>query len=260
MEAIYEVDGKLDLAITLEDGQARNKSGRIYLDEFCSTNNIPLVKSSHINNEVCIDIIKEYDLDWLFIIGWSQIASNELLSAPKKGVLGIHPTLLPEGRGRAAIPWAILKGLDKTGVTLFKLNEGVDTGDIVAQVEIPLDGSTDAAKLYDQVNIAHVRLIKEVFHKLRNENIVLKPQVHELATEWPGRKPEDGEINLEGSVFEAERLIRAVTHPYPGAYYFNDQGQKVIIWKASVDEGKNNMSLKFYDGTLIVEEYDLVSM
>src|SRR5690554_2083 len=131
MEAIYEANGKLALAITLNDDQARQKSGRVYLDEFCKRKSIPLMKSSHINNKDVIDSIKEADLDWLFIIGWSQIASKELLETPKNGTLGMHPTLLPCGRGRASIPWAILKGLDTTGVTLFKLDEGVDTGPIV---------------------------------------------------------------------------------------------------------------------------------
>ena len=131
MEAIYEIGGELDLVITLEDSQAADKSGRVYLDKFCKTKNIHLFKSSHINNEVCEKIIKEYKIDWLFIIGWSQIAKPHILNAPVNGTLGIHPTLLPQGRGRAPIPWAIIKGLRETGVTLFKLDEGVDTGDIV---------------------------------------------------------------------------------------------------------------------------------
>lgn len=115
MEAIYEVGGKLDLAISLLDNQAKSKSGRIYLDSFCNSKGIPLLKASHVNNPEVIQSIKDAQLDWLFIIGWSQIASQEVLEAPKRGVLGMHPTLLPTGRGRAAIPWAILKGLSKIG-------------------------------------------------------------------------------------------------------------------------------------------------
>ena len=137
MKAIYAVGGKLDLAVTLPDHQARAKSGRIYLDRFCEDHAIPLVKSRNVNDEAVVEAVKAAEIDWLFIIGWSQIAREPILSAPRMGALGIHPTLLPEGRGRAPIPWAILKGLPRTGVSLFKLDQGVDTGPILDQAVVP---------------------------------------------------------------------------------------------------------------------------
>ena len=124
MEAIHEVGGKLDLAVTLEDNQAKAKSGRIYLDEFCARHRVPLVKARNINNADALAALEAAKLDWLFIIGWSQIAREQVLAAPRLGVVGMHPTLLPQGRGRAAIPWAILKRLEKTGVTMFKIDTG----------------------------------------------------------------------------------------------------------------------------------------
>jgi methionyl-tRNA formyltransferase len=257
MDAIYSIGGKLDLVITLEDDQAVNKSGRVYLDHFCKKHLIPLVKSSHINNETCIKAIKEYDIDWLFIIGWSQIANKQMLDAPNSGVLGIHPTLLPEGRGRASIPWAILKGLKQTGVTLFKLDEGVDTGEILDQLIIPLSDKSTASNLYDAVNKAHVELIENIFPQLRDDKVKLLKQDDSLATEWPGRGPTDGEINRSGSVFDAECLVRAVTKPYPGAYV-NLDGRKCIIWSARVevsDVKPREMHLQFIDGFLILLDY-----
>lgn len=158
IEAIYLAGGQLDLAITLPDDKAINKSGRVYLDQFCLKHQIPLIKTNHINDSVVLDSIKQMDLDWLFIIGWSQIAGQAVLDAPNMGVLGIHPTLLPTGRGRAAIPWAILKSLDKTGVTLFKLDTGVDTGPIADQYTIPLTSQTTATELYQLVDDAHMEL------------------------------------------------------------------------------------------------------
>lgn len=259
MEALYEAGGQLSFAMTLEDDQAVNKSGRVYLDEFCAERDIPLLKSRHVNNQDVIDAIGEYQLDWLFIIGWSQIASSQVLNAPKRGVLGMHPTLLPIGRGRAAIPWAILKGLDKTGVTLFKLDTGVDTGPIVEQVEIPLLNSTDAGSLYDLVDEAHVALMKKVVPALMADKLVLREQDHRLATEWPGRKPEDGEINLNGSVYDAERLVRAVTRPYPGAFVTVD-GKRYVIWRAEVlDVDDGSFGLQFADGFLKALEYEVVA-
>ncbi|ABM00452.1 formyltransferase family protein [Shewanella amazonensis] len=260
MEAIYEVGGKLDLAISLLDNQAKSKSGRIYLDSFCNSKGIPLLKASHVNNPEVIQSIKDAQLDWLFIIGWSQIASQEVLEAPKRGVLGMHPTLLPTGRGRAAIPWAILKGLSKTGVTLFKLDSGVDTGPVVDQIEIALDNQVDANILYQEVDAAHISLIKKVIPSLMADDLVLKEQDESLATEWPGRKPEDGLIDLTGSVFDAHRMVRALTRPYPGAFYFVD-GIKVVVWKAVISKSRlSDRTINFYDGQLQILEYELINV
>lgn len=256
MQAIYEVGGKLDLAITLLDSQAKTKSGRVYLDSFCQAHEIPLLKASHVNNAEVVKAVKDAELDWLFIIGWSQIASQELLDAPKRGVLGMHPTLLPVGRGRAAIPWAILKGLDKTGVTLFKLDAGVDTGPIVDQVEIPLDNRVDATRLYHDVDKAHISLMKKVIPALMADELDLKVQDEALATEWPGRKPEDGLINLSGSVYDADRMIRALARPYPGAFYFEDDC-KVVVWKAQIVSADYiGDCVSFSDGKLELIEFE----
>lgn len=259
MEAIYEAGGELALAITLPDDKAVGKSGRIHLDTFCEEHNIPLLKSPHINDAAVAAAIKTAEIDWLFIIGWSQIAGPAVLSTPKCGVLGMHPTLLPIGRGRAAIPWAILKSLDQTGVTMFKLDEGVDTGAIAAQVTIPLTAQTTATELYAAVDAAHTELIHKVMPELMGGTLALREQDEALATTWPGRKPEDGEINLQGSVWEAERLVRAVTRPYPGAFYVKE-GRKVVVWRAratAIMPTTNIKCLEFSDGCLLLDECEL---
>lgn len=254
MEAIYEVGGHLNLVITLPDDRATNKSGRVFLDDFCSRHNVPLTKCPNINDDIVIAAIQELEIDWLFIIGWSQLACQDVLDAPLRGVLGMHPTLLPQGRGRAAIPWAIIKGLEKTGVTLFKLDGGIDTGDIIAQRVIPISPTINASALYSAVSIAHTELMRDVYPKLDKDGIQAVPQNHNLASEWPGRKPEDGRIDLTGSVHDAEKLVRAVTRPYPGAFFDTEDG-KLIIWEAEVvsSAGKRNSTdiyIDFYDGTL----------
>lgn len=260
MESIYEAGGRLDIAITLHDTKAIHKSGRVYIDEFCANHQIPLLKIDHINDAETIAAIKNLNLDWLFIIGWSQIAGQDILDAPRMGVLGMHPTLLPTGRGRAAIPWAILKDLDKTGVTLFKLDNGTDTGPIVDQYEIPLLKTTTATELYSAVDVAHTQLIKQVLPQLLAGNVKLKEQNNTLATIWPGRKPEDGEIQRSFSVEEAERLVRATTRPYPGAFII-EEGRKIIIWSAKVANTlPTEKHLRFNDGYLILDDWEYANI
>jgi len=256
MKEFYQSGGKLDLAVTLPDYKDVNKSGRVYIDDFCNKHSITLLKSANINNKEVIEAIRKNNIDWLFIIGWSQIASEDILNSPKNGVIGIHPTLLPEGRGRASIPWAILKDLNKTGVTMFKMDSGVDSGPIIAQIEIPLNNQMTATKLYNQIVEVHSKLIKNMTKSIINGKLKLTSQDDLKATIWPGRKPEDGEINLNGSVYDAEKLVRAVTHPYPGAFYYQN-GIKYTVWSAKVHdetdlEIKKNNILKFKDGILFI--------
>ena len=257
IEEIFKIGGRLDLMITLKDEKAQNKSGRIYLDDLAKEHNVPLLKINHINDEAVLDAIKEYEIDWLFIIGWSQIAGEKVLNAPTYGCIGMHPTLLPKGRGRAAIPWAILKGLDKTGVTMFKLDAGVDTGDIIGQGEILLDSDTTATELYEKVDEMHIQLIRDYWESIVNNTVVLTKQDESMATEWPGRKPEDGEISQNMTMEDAERLVRAVTHPYPGAFYV-EKGMKTVIWKAKVQKEVQESGIQLQDGYLIPLEYEVI--
>jgi methionyl-tRNA formyltransferase len=230
MEEIYRVGGHLDLVMTLHDDRARKKSGRVYVDEFCRNHGIDLVKIRHVDDPDAIRAVIERGIDWLFIIGWSQIAHADMLAAPKRGAVGMHPTLLPEGRGRAAIPWAILKGLDATGVTLFKMDSGVDTGPILAQEVIPLDARQTACSLYKLVESAHRDLIGRVWSDLVADRLMLEPQDNAKASEWPGRRPEDGIVTSGMSGEHVDRLVRATTHPYPGAF-FEDAQIRYRIWR-----------------------------
>lgn len=262
MRAIYEVGGKLDLAITLEDSQAVKKSGRVYLDDFCRESDIPLLKSRNINDVAVVERIKASGIDWLFIIGWSQIAGDDVLDSPTRGTIGMHPTLLPQGRGRSAIPWAILKSLPKTGVTMFKLDKGVDTGLLIEQFEIPLDDSNDAEWLYQEVNQAHADLMKRVYPKLLSGSLEMIHQDEGKASTWPGRTPADGAIDLQGSVHDAARLVRASTRPYPGAFYTNEDGLKIIIWKAAISSKEPTLChsclcVLFKDGYLIASDWQV---
>ena len=255
IEKIYEMGGEFEFLVTLNDNKAVDKSGRIYLDDISLKHNVPLIKINNVNDSAVIEAIKQYDIDWMFIIGWSQIAKQDLLNAPQKGCIGMHPTLLPKGRGRASIPWAIIKNLEKTGVSMFKLDEGVDTGDILGQIVIPLTASITATELYEKVNDAHIALIEKYWNSLVNDTVQLIKQDEKDATEWPGRHPKDGLLSPEMTMKEAERLVRAVTHPYPGAFYFKD-GHKVIVWKAKLSEvEQGNDCFKCADGYLVPVDY-----
>ncbi|HKE57211.1 MAG TPA: formyltransferase family protein [Pyrinomonadaceae bacterium] len=261
MEEIYKVGGKLELVITLHDELATQKSGRVYVDQFCAAHDVAVLKVKNVNDDEALAAIRERELDWLFIIGWSQIARRDVLSAPRRGVLGMHPTLLPTGRGRAAIPWAIIRDLSETGVTLFQLDEGVDTGPIIAQQRLPLASDETATTLYERVTDAHASLIGRVWPDLMSDRVQAVPQQEEHASVWEGRKPADGRLSAAMSVAEVERLVRATTRPYPGAFW-QDNGTLLRVWQGRVGDPAappepGVRRLYFSDGAYDVLHYDL---
>ena len=260
IEAVISSGGRFDLLLTLHDHKSQKKSGRVYLDDIANDNGIPLYKLNHINDSDVAEVLKKYDIDWLFIIGWSQIASADFLKVPHKGVIGAHPTLLPTGRGRAAVPWAILKGLDKTGVTFFKMDAGVDTGEILDQIEIPVSSAEIATSLYNKVNEAHVKLIMQIWPKLIEDKIIGVKQDESLASYWEGRTPADGKMTFAMPVLEAEKLIRASTRPYPGAYILLNENSKLIIWGGSIKPILDSKLLNFIDGNYYASDFEIVAI
>ncbi len=99
IEKIYSMEGQLDIEITLKDEKAQKKSGRIFLDKFAEDHNIPLLKINNINQDIVEKTIKEKELDWLFIIGWSQIAKKNILNAPRRGCIGRIRHYFPREEG-----------------------------------------------------------------------------------------------------------------------------------------------------------------
>ena len=121
LEEIERLDGRLETIVTLRDDIALKKSGRIFVDDYARRTGTPVIKIRNINDADCVRHLRAAELDYLLVIGWSQIVHDEALATIGRGVFGMHPTLLPVGRGRAPIPWTILKGLKETGVTAFEI-------------------------------------------------------------------------------------------------------------------------------------------
>lgn len=255
LEAIRGLGSEPDLLVTLRDDLAVQKSGRIWLDDFAATGGNKLLKVSNVNDEETRAAITRADLDWLFVIGWSQILREEILALPRHGCVGMHPTLLPTGRGRAPIPWAIIKGLKETGVTMFVLDAGVDTGHVVAQSALAIESGETAKTLYGKIDELHVSLIREAWPRFEAGLVEPAPQEEANATVWPARRPEDGELLESMTVDEIDRHVRALTEPYPGAWVQDAHGSTWLIDAGSSEEPANIlMTIPAIDGTYFVTE------
>ncbi|MBZ0156303.1 MAG: methionyl-tRNA formyltransferase [Alphaproteobacteria bacterium] len=185
-----------------------------------------------VKNSASLRNIISLSPDIIFCIGWSRLLPKDILAVPPLGAIGMHPTLLPEGRGRAPIPWAIIKGMSRSGVTMFYLDEGVDSGDIIVQKEFEIRFEDDAASVYFKAVSAMVGLAREYLPLLAEGQAHRKEQEEAKASWWERRTPEDGCIDWSKSVLENYNFIRALTRPYPGAFTYHRK-TKVRLWKSA---------------------------
>src|SRR5947208_11177932 len=161
LAAAAEAGAEVAAVVTLPGPIDPNRSGQCSFDEIAAELGARLIETVDVNSPETIAALREADPDLTFVVGWSQLVLDEFIGLPRHGVFGMHPTLLPRHRGRAAIPWAILSGLAKTGVTLFEIVDSTaDSGPIVGQVEVAIAPDETATTLFDKVTAAHVALIR----------------------------------------------------------------------------------------------------
>lgn len=201
-----------------------------------------IIKTNDINKKENIKKIRKINPDIIFAIGWSQMLKKEILDIPKFGCVGIHPAKLPQGRGRAPIPWTLIKGLKKSAVTMFYLDEREDAGPIIMQREFKIEIKDNAETLYEKVQNIHVELIREAVPKLLKGKIKGRIQNGKKASYWKKRNPEDGRIDWNKSSSEIYNWIRGLTHPYPGAFTFYN-GHKVYVWKSRLLKNSINVDV-----------------
>ena len=232
LEEILNQGFDVKVVFSYEDSKKESYSDYISFDKICEKENINHVKVKNINDSSNIEILKNLQPDIILVMGWSQLLNDEIISIPKIGVIGSHPTELPKFRGRAPIPWTILKDLKESALTFFFIEKGIDDGDIIDQEKFLVDENDDASILYKKiVRIGKKMIVRNL--KLLEKNIVKrrKQKPSEFIEYWGKRTPENGLINWEKSCVDINRLIRATTHPYPGAFTYY-QNKKLKIFKS----------------------------
>ncbi len=203
---------------TLPLSKAQRHSDYVNLEPFAVKYGVSVVGAPNINAPEILDKIRFFQPDYLFVIGWSQICRQELLSIPRIGSIGCHPAPLPENRGRGVIPWTILQRRLDTAMTMFWLDKGVDSGDILLQEKFPVAPDETATTLYKKHGESLQKLLSVTITMLKEGNPPRTPQNHSLATYCAKRVADDGLIDWNLSAESVWTLIRSVTKPYPGAF------------------------------------------
>ena len=232
LEASAAVGGEIAGIVTLPGPIDPNRSGQVAFDEVASRLGAWLVESVDVNAAETVDAVGALEPELIFVVGWSQLVRDPFIATASEGVFGMHPTLLPRHRGRAPIPWAILSGLARTGVTLFEIVDATaDSGSIVGQVKVAIDADENAATLYEKTAVAHEQLIREYVPQLVAGTAPRLRQDPRRASSWPRRAPADGLIDWETRAPFLDAWVRAQTRPYPGAFTFLGD-ERVVVWRA----------------------------
>lgn len=189
--------------------------------------------------------LKKLSPDLIIVAAYGQIIPEDILNLPRLGSFNIHPSLLPLWRGPSPIQSTILQGDKKTGVTIMKMTQELDTGPILSQEEIELTGQETFSQLRDSLANLSYELLVKTLTNLSSKRFSLTPQETQVTYSQKLEK-KDGKINWQKSAEEIERQIRAFSS-WPGSHtYFNNKKEikKIEIIKAKVHYSiKENSSL-----------------
>ena len=207
------------------------KSVRDLAFEHC----IPVYQPADVNSPAMVAAVRRIAPDAIFSFYFRQMLGKELLEIPRTGAFNLHGSLLPRYRGRCPINWVLVHGERETGVTLHRMELKPDRGAILAQRAVPINFKDTALTLFEKMTVAAAELIADVYPKMLKGDIRELPQNQRQASYFGGRTAEDGRIDWSRRATEIYNLVRAVTHPYPGAFT-EAGGRKLFIWWAEPDE------------------------
>ena len=193
---------------------------------------LPLLQPARIRDDAAIAEIAALRPALGVLADYGRIVPPAILELPRHGILNVHPSLLPRHRGASPIPATILAGDPETGVTLIRMDAGLDTGPIVGVTEWPLDGTETAPELEARAATAGAELVRRSLAGWLAGTLPARPQDEASATLTRPLRREDGRLDPLRPATELERQVRAY-QPWPGSHLDTAAG-RLIIWRASV--------------------------
>ena len=181
--------------------------------------------------------ISSYRPDVILVMGWYYKVAEGIRNSAKYGAWGIHASLLPDYAGGAPLVWAMINGEKETGVSLFRLDDGVDTGDIVAQARLAIGPDDSIATVYGHATELSTNLLRRTLRDIGSLSLV--PQDLSKRRLFPQRTPEDGEVDLQWPAERIHNFVRAQSSPYPGAFVRTIDGKKLIIEQTRIADAED---------------------
>jgi methionyl-tRNA formyltransferase len=223
-EGIFASDAFLDgravvsLMIGLDDSRAAATVGYQPLSQLAAEQGVPYIGTADGRLSSLAGRISGARPDYLLVIGWSYLVGADILSIPRFGGIGMHPSPLPLGRGQAPIPWTIIKGLKRTALSVFFLAAAADAGPVIASYDLDVRENETSASLFYRVGHVHFIAGLDLADSIGTGLVTARSQDEAAATRWPRRRPADGEITAAMTASEIDALVRALLGPYPRAF------------------------------------------
>jgi methionyl-tRNA formyltransferase len=214
--------------VTLDD----RDDARSVLDQF-----LDMTRASGITGAVATSRsdsearISEFRPDLVVVVGWYWLLSSEILGLPRLGFVGVHNSLLPRYRGSSPLVWALIRGDEQIGCSLFGLAHRMDAGPVWAQRSLPVGPDDYVQDILARLEVVTVEMLSSTLPGILDGRVVPSIQDEARATYCAPRTAEDGEIDWQRSDKDVYRFIRAQSSPYPGAFTMVGS-EKLTIWRA----------------------------
>lgn len=270
LEEIIKAGHEVALVVTQPDKpKGRGKAMQFTPVKECALEHgIEVFQPVKIRETANVEYLRKYNPDIIVVAAFGQILPKSILDMAKYGCINIHASLLPKYRGAAPIQWSVINGDEVSGVTIMRMDEGVDTGDMITKRQVRLAEDETGGSLFDKLAEVGAKLCIETMDMIENGTAEYTPQNSEEATHTSMISKELGEIDWKKPAVEIERLIRGL-NPWPSAFTHLN-GKTFKIWKAKVSDesfdcqpgcvckvDKNAMYVQTGEGVLSLVEVQL---
>lgn len=271
----------IDLVVTVDTAKYEQSiSGFDNIAEFAKELRIKsfVVSDYALTSLECQEFFTSNEFELGICIGWQRLIPQDILDRFQTGIFGFHGSAghLPFGRGRSPQNWSLIKGHKRFLNNLFKYNKDADKGNIHSTQAFEINEFDTIQTLQYKTVLVGRNQLADLIHDYQKGSVNLIPQSSNISTWYPKRRPEDGKISILSSTSEIYNLIRGVTHPFPGAYLYSVDNNKLVIWEAFpfdsfIDTSKykvgeviesfgSNFILKTVDGSLLIKNYEFVGI
>ena len=237
LEAVIGAGHEVVLAVTQPD-KPKGRGGAVQsspVKECAVSRGIEVYQPKRVREAECVEFIRKREPEIILVAAFGQILSEEILQMPKYGCINVHASLLPKYRGAAPIQWAVINGERVSGVTIMRMDAGIDTGDMIEKAEVELSPQETGGSLFDKLEKLGADLLIRTMEKIENGTAVYTKQEESKATHVGMIKKELGLISWEKPAAELERLIRGL-NPWPSAFT-KINGKTLKIWQARPEAG-----------------------
>lgn len=252
LEALVNAGHEVVLAVTQPDKPQGRKQILIAppVKQTAEKLGIPVYQPKRVREPEALALLRSYEPELIVVAAFGQILPKELLDMPQYGCINVHASLLPKYRGAAPIQWAILNGDAVTGVTIMRMDVGLDTGDMIAKAEVAITPQDTGGSLFDRLAETGAKLCVETIPSIVDGTAVYTPQDEQAATKVGQISKKDGLIDFTRSAAAIECQIRGL-NPWPSAYT-SLAGKTLKIWSAQVSDRQTEAQ----PGTVVLVEKD----